>query len=486
MATMTPLVGENTMERSTKPVAPAHIRAADDSAAESADIGTTVWGGSGATQPSPTPTSLLDFNFSQKLVTPAGYHLGPNGEGWRSSRSSLSRHRPDASGVSSPRRDNPKTSGFAAGLGVPTPKTKPDYEVVTEYQGLKLGHINDAVPYLLGPRSIIDRIQVVLEHELHFNKTSSDETDTSQDIQQPAYTDRDKALMAILTSLRTPEFVRIEKGDWYPQGLAARNDALLLYKNTAKSGVRTVHVTLADYVNMAQSWLLSPNPTNLYGDSPNTKNPWSQIAASLRARDVDVSKIDLETYLSLTNDLEGPVLTSKLDEIAQWAKDGTLDERYTAFKASQTATQEARRGASPLTTDPNTSKPSSPTFGRPDALYSKRFTHEYPLGRSSTSPTHHHHHHHHHSRPHRRDKDAEQQAVANAERMWFSRGTNGRGANRGALAEAQCEEKQTLKKKRHKIVFVSCMVILIGGAVGAMLWAMGTRRWDFTADAQTG
>lgn len=294
--------------------------------------------------------------------------------------------------------------------------------------------------------------------------------------------------MAILMSLRTPEFVRIEKGDWYPQGLAARNDALLLYKNTAKDGVRTVYVTLADYVNMGQSWLLSPNPTNLYGDSLNAKNPWSQIAACLRARDVDVSRIDLETYLHLTNDLEGPDLTSKLDEIAQWNKDGTLDERHAAFKASQAATQQARRGANPLTTDPNTSKPSSPTFDRPDALYSKRFTHEYPLGRSSTSPTHHHHHHHHHhSRPHRRDRHAEQQVLDNAERMWFSRSANGRGASGGTLALAQCEEKQSLrKKKRHKAVFVSFMVILIGGAVGAMLWAMGTRRWDFTADAQTG
>lgn len=39
--------------------------------------------------------------------------------------------------------------GFAGGLIVPTPKTKPDYDVVTEYQGLKLGRIGDAVPYCM-------------------------------------------------------------------------------------------------------------------------------------------------------------------------------------------------------------------------------------------------------------------------------------------------------------------------------------------------
>lgn len=324
------------------------------------------------------------------------------------------------------------------------------------------------------------------EHKLHLNKTSSEE------IQQPAYSDRDKALMAILSSLHNPEYVRVEKGDWYPQGLAARQDALLLYKNTAKSGVCTIYITLTDYINMAQAWLLAPNPTNLYGDAPDARTPWTQIVASLRARDVDVSKIDLETYHHLTTDLEGPALTSKLDEISQWAKDGTLDKRYTAFKVSQAATQEARRNASSLSADRMTNgKPPSLAFGRSDALYSKRFTHEYPLGRASVSPTHprhhhHHHHRHHQSRPHR-GRHAEQQLLANAERMWFSRGADAKMHGAGTTTLGfEDKEKGLKKRKRHRFVFVSCMVLLIGGAVGAMLWAMGTRRWDFTAGAQTG
>lgn len=41
--------------------------------------------------------------------------------------------------------------GFVTSLAVPAPKTRPDYDVVAEYQGLKLGRISDAVPYCTYP-----------------------------------------------------------------------------------------------------------------------------------------------------------------------------------------------------------------------------------------------------------------------------------------------------------------------------------------------
>jgi hypothetical protein len=55
------------------------------------------------------------------------------------------------SGASSPRRDNPKASGLNVGgdvcLRVPALKEKPVFDVVAEYQGLKLCRVSDAVPY---------------------------------------------------------------------------------------------------------------------------------------------------------------------------------------------------------------------------------------------------------------------------------------------------------------------------------------------------
>jgi hypothetical protein len=55
-------------------------------------------------------------------------------------------------GVSSPRRDNPKTSGSNTDRGdgslfVPAPREKPVCDVVAEYQGLKLCRVSDCVPY---------------------------------------------------------------------------------------------------------------------------------------------------------------------------------------------------------------------------------------------------------------------------------------------------------------------------------------------------
>lgn len=334
--------------------------------------------------------------------------------------------------------------GFGGCLVVPTPRERPDYQVVAEYQGLKLGRVSDAVPYLLGPRSIIDRIQAVLEHEAKFPATIYDDNYLSGNA-SPEYTDRDKALIAILSSLRVPEYVRLEKGDWYPQGLAARFDALLLYKHTAKSGVKTAHVTISEFHQMAQIWLLLPNPALVHGDYANVKNHWIDIASKLRERDVDISKIDLDLYQALTLKLEGEQLASKLDEIARWARDGTLDQRYDQYMQT-VATQNTMTIARSIA--------AASSLSHTDARYSKRFTHKYPQGHTAQ----------------------QRGAAMDAEQIKKQKEV----AKMNALREKK-------RKRRNKCFFVAFMVLLFGGAVGSMLWAMGTRRWDFTqGGGQTG
>jgi hypothetical protein len=89
---------------------------------------------------------ITQIDYPRKLITPIGYDLGPNEEGWHSERSSLSRYQPKFSPSPSPRRENRKANGLASCLKVPAPRTKPDYDMIVEYQGLRLGRISDAVP----------------------------------------------------------------------------------------------------------------------------------------------------------------------------------------------------------------------------------------------------------------------------------------------------------------------------------------------------
>jgi hypothetical protein len=348
---------------------------------------------------------------------------------------------------------------------------------------------------VLGPRSIIDRIQVILEHSHRLlESSSSNYTNPSQDVPQPTYTLRDKALMAILSSIRTPEFVRLEKGDWYPQGLAARYDALLLYKNTASRGVCIVHVTLSDYVEMAQTWLLAPNPANIHGDFPNAKNAWTEVASLLRSKGVDVAKIDMQTYLDLTVHSASDEVAAKTDEIAQWARNGTLDERYQKYIADKEAAEETKRGTKTFHRGTAAQSAKEAVCGGAEALYSKRFTHEYPLGRAAAAaaaaatatataaPTHHGQHGQHRTR-----EEVEKDVFANAERIRkMEKGKMGESLMNGGGMTTVGDKDTAGVKKRNRAFFVGFMVLLFGGAVGAMLWAMGTRRWDFTAGGETG
>ncbi|XP_014557909.1 hypothetical protein COCVIDRAFT_14833 [Bipolaris victoriae FI3] len=461
---------------------PAHLKVAGDATVDSADMSTPPWDGNYVTHPAMANPPV---HYAGKLVTPAGYHLGPHGEGWNSPRSSLSRYRHEYSTLSPARRENPKMMGFVTSLAVPAPKTRPDYDVVAEYQGLKLGRISDAVPYLLGPRSIMDRIQVVLEHsqehpQEHRKPSSSHYTTSSQDTPQPVYTPRDKALMAILTSLNTSESLRLEKGDWYPQGLAARHDALVLYENTSSNGIRLAYVSLTDFIQQAQTWLLAPNPTNKSGDAPHAKNPWAPIAAQLRSKGVDVSKLDLQTYLDLTQHFSASDLPAKLDEIAQWAHDGTLEARYEKFiteKEATAAAQARNRGFRPLLRTSGANDATNKVFGGHEALYSKRFTHEHPMGKAASVKA------KRQRRSGRSREEVEKTVLANAERIRKMEKGKVSAGDAGVLAVDETEKKR--RRKRHRAFFVTFMVMVFGGAVGAMLWAMGTRRWDFTAGGQT-
>ncbi|KNG50030.1 hypothetical protein TW65_02948 [Stemphylium lycopersici] len=408
---------------------------------------------------------VTQIDYPRKLITPVGYYLGPSEEGWQSERSSLSRYQPSFPTSPSPRRERAKSNGLASCLKVPMPRTKPDYDIVAEYQGLKLGRISDAVPYLLGPRTVLDRIHIILEHKLQFAETIYPTSSTSSDTSYP-YTPRDRALIAILTSLRTLEYTRRERGNWYPQGLATKHDALRLYKQSAKNGVKPVYLTLAEFLDKAAGRQRTPRP----GDGVGAVNAWTDIAARLRERGVDVEKVDWELHSQLATAVDGQELERRIDEVAMWSVEGTLEQRYNAFPAVNHTPTTPCSLSPPPHPHPHHPAPATPT-PTGTGLYSKRFTHKYPLGRprSVVSDV---------EKAERRAQQEASHAILTHQQQ--------QQARRGEVQDQKTGWWGRSKKKRNRVFFIAFMASIFGGVLGLMLWAMGTSRWDFTAKAETG
>jgi hypothetical protein len=302
---------------------------------------------------------------------------------------------------------------------------------------------------VLGPWTLVDRIQVILESGLKFADSNHNVVNFSSDEPQ-SYSDRDRALMAILSGLQTPELNRRESGNWYPQGLAAKNGRLRLYKHSGPGAIRVTHVKLADFFKMAHAWQRTPNPARFASDHPDGKNSWADIAPKLRARDVDLSKIDLDLYYDLIMKCPHADLPGKLDEIVQWSQDGTLDQRYNTW------TQQTARSAAASRVTNDTDK------GRLDGLYSKRYTHTYPMGRPRS----------------------EVYDLEKADR----RATR---ASRGLTLTEKPDDKvkgwwAKRKERRRSCYFAMFMALIFASIIGSMVWAMASHSWDYTPAGATG
>ncbi|KAL1792298.1 hypothetical protein ACET3X_008805 [Alternaria dauci] len=355
--------------------------------------------GSSPTFPSP-PTTPQASILEPKVTTPQsalthvpvrGYRFEVNNIGdIISSSSSVSTERSTqpkrfSSGASSPRRDNPKAYGPNGGrestLQVPDPKADLVFDIVTEYHGLKLCRVSDAVPYLLGTRNLRARLASITEDKLSHTpsirpgKISCGSPDT--------YSSLDLSLMAILHTLRNASSSRQALGNWYAQGLAARNDSLILYEHTAATGPEQILVSAAKFQDMAQTWLHIRNPSNMSGDPPNAINAWVDIVTDLRKQEVDIRKIDTKLYYELTTELEGEALQRRIAEIVRWSRNRHLDQRYEAWCRHVEGTKKVAATAANQHT--GTAAGTNQQDTRRDCLYTKRFSHAHPLG-LPTSP----------------------------------------------------------------------------------------------------
>jgi hypothetical protein len=246
-----------------------------------------------------------------------------------------------------------------------------------------------------------------------------------------------------MSGLRTPEIQRRERGNWYPQGLATPKGHLQLYKHTGPGVIKPTQVKLWSFHKMAQAWHLTPNPARFASDLPDAKNSWVDIAAQLRAQNVDLHKIDLELYYDLTMNCPTSDLPTKLSEVVHWSRDGTLDTRFATYTetAARSAANSENKG------------------GGLSDMYAKRYTHRYPLGRPRS----------------------EIDELEKAERR----------ANK-ATAHQIVEKKEPdtwwgrKKELRRKWMFGLFMALIFGSIIGSMVWAMASHSWDFTPAGATG
>ena len=328
---------------------------------------------------------------------------------------------------------------------------------------------------------MIDRIQAIIEDDFKHAPESTlyDSHSISAGPHHHTYTNRDRALMAILSSLRTLPFARQAQNNWYPQGLAINKDNnLVLYSHTAGFGVKQTVISLDSFADLAQAWLYVRNPASLSGVDPSAKNSWQLIANTLSTAGVDIRKIDLQLWEALTYSLEGDDLTAAIDDIIVWSKDGTLDSRHAVWRAHDLT--EAKKPVESLSSDGMPPTPTSPypfttnnhSTTHSSGLYTKRFSHKHPLGRPRSLIS------DDEKAELRADRLARVTAELAAKKLAEERREKRekRDKGRGCLSRA----RRYWVKRKSMVWFVCFIVCILSGIMGGLVWAMASGKLDFT------
>ncbi|KAI4679274.1 hypothetical protein J4E81_010527 [Alternaria sp. BMP 2799] len=322
-------------------------------------------------------------------------------------------------------------------------------------------------------RNMVDRIQAIIEDDFKHAPESTlyDSHSISAGPHHHTYTDRDRALMAILTSLRTLPFARQAQNNWYPQGLPiSKDNNLVLYNHTVGLGVKQTAISLDSFVDLAQSWLYVRNPASLSGVDPSAKNSWKGIANTLSTAGVDIRKIDLQLWEALTYSLEGDDLTAAIDDVIEWSKDGTLDSRHAVWRDH--AISNAKNVPESLSSDGYPPTPTTPypsTNNHSSGLYTKRFTHKHPLGRPRSLIS------DDEKAELRRDRAARVAAEAAAKKLEQARKEK-REKGRGCITRV----RRGWRKRKSMVWFVCFIVCILSGIMGGLVWAMASGKLDFT------
>ncbi|PVI07240.1 hypothetical protein DM02DRAFT_649157 [Periconia macrospinosa] len=229
-----------------------------------------------------------------------------------------------------------------------------------------------AVPYLLGPKSMLDALATMRGAKLPNEAFVNNEGKVILDPKKLSFID--KALVFILFLLRSP----LQDHDDSVRQLLSRfeyqQDALVVYKDmgTDKPPACT-NIKVSDWGNMAIEWLYIGNPGNVSPDRPDAVTPWEKIQPYLQARGIlnkYITKALYEQWILIPEEY----LHLQLNEFVRSGE-------YEKLVQGRTTRNRSRRPTSRLGLTGNAIHYTPPSPSDPLEWGAKRFTHEHPCGK---------------------------------------------------------------------------------------------------------
>ncbi|KAH6618994.1 hypothetical protein C7974DRAFT_416328 [Boeremia exigua] len=261
--------------------------------------------------------------------------------------------------VSGPRsiytRGNPP---YERQVHLPRPQDMHHHRYVTKYAGEPLFRLCSSVPYVLGPLSLVMRLQLIVETPI-------------------LLPDEAQALLAA-RGLDEPNPFR--KSQWLTQGLATQcteekkytDQRLELYFLRRHAVVQRRYCNVLEFIVHMRRWRQLPNPAKVL-DYAGGNLSWIHIVDRLKRANIEAEKLDGGLYEELRDCETYEALTAKIREIKQLQTDGVLERRYKEWQDQGDAIVDSQ-----LKDETNRKTLVS--------LNNKRFSHRHPLGVDVNDP----------------------------------------------------------------------------------------------------
>ncbi|CAI6266320.1 unnamed protein product [Periconia digitata] len=229
-----------------------------------------------------------------------------------------------------------------------------------------------AVPYLLGPKSMLDALSTMRSAQMPDHLFINDEGTPIPDTQRFSFMDR--ALVLVLYLLQTPLEDHTIPIRQLLSHFDHHKDALIIYKDMGTGRpVEYMNLRVSDFANLAIEWHAIGNPGNVSPTRPDAITPWQNIIPHLAARHISstyLTKSQYEQWIMVPE----PDLPTQLNTFVRSGGYERLIQNYLARDVSRRLT--SRFGCHGNTTHGLLPSPT-------DRLErgAKRFSHEHPCGR---------------------------------------------------------------------------------------------------------
>ncbi|KAJ4985379.1 hypothetical protein SVAN01_09134 [Stagonosporopsis vannaccii] len=238
---------------------------------------------------------------------------------------------------------------------LPRPRNMRHYRHVTSYAGEPLFRLCRSVPYVLGTRALVTRLQLIVETPVVL-PDEVEEFLAARDIDISSLNNYDLALLNVLCCIAT-------KSTEEPTHTDHRLELYFLRRHAI---VHRRYCNILEFIVHMKRWQQLPNPARVLDYDGDTIT-WTHIVDRLAEFDVDFRELDGPLYEKLRACEDDDALTARLFEIKFLQTSGTLAQRCKRWKDHGDAIVDGQL--------------KNETDRRyPMGLNNKRFSHRYPLG----------------------------------------------------------------------------------------------------------